>query len=713
MNWNAIPPRYRRIGIAIVAFGLIVVLTPPIAHTIVESQIETRLKRLSEQWGYPIAFRRIEFTSLTQLTVEGLTLHGVPDSSHSLSWPANFPATVRSQSDSLWNSCQTEPLLHVGRAEIDFYALGFVTGRLLRRMSVDTIRLHVNRNQKGRFNFQNILEWRRNRQTDTTAVERPEEETGNRLSEWIEAYLEAKPPVVRIANLSMAYHDFTSTVPPNKWARPHPPNVFVLDQARVELAENALQNAELKIKGHFQDNDQSHEVQVIGQLDNRRHELQIEGSSAAAFKIPFSKELTNADIYLKAFDIRLLSLQEDRSTDNLKARLNVSDMEVFSDAISDQKLKGINIGFDLDLDLSEDSIWIRESTRAYLNQINLETRGYVAGMDGKPRMDLSFRIPRIRMSDFFYSIPGALMKKLKGLRVDGEMGWQARLQLDMARPDSVKLDPDIELSKDFRVVSFGDSIQVKTLREPFAYTVQLEDETDTTFEVGPANPYWTPLDSAAPILVAAVLMCEDASFMKNNGFNVLQIERSLAENIRKKRFARGASTISMQFVKNIFLSREKTLARKFQEMLLTWLMTHEKMLDPLRRKEEHKKRLLEIYLNIIEWGPDVFGVGRAAEFYFRKSPRHLTISEAVFLAGIIPNPKKYERYFEKGIPRKKHLNYMSVIVRILNEKGYLTKEEMETNTPIRFTITGEAAQWIEGYSGAESEDEDYERPVGE
>jgi membrane peptidoglycan carboxypeptidase len=190
------------------------------------------------------------------------------------------------------------------------------------------------------------------------------------------------------------------------------------------------------------------------------------------------------------------------------------------------------------------------------------------------------------------------------------------------------------------------------------------------------------------------LLSEDGSFFRNDGFNVLQIERSIADNIREKKFVRGASTISMQWVKNIFLSREKTMSRKFQELILTWLINKERMLDDQRDKERHKKRLLEIYLNIIEWGPDIYGIGRASEFYFSKKPSALTVSESTFLATIIPNPKKYERYFFQGQLRKNKTNYMALLARMMAGQKIISHAESLEAEDAPFIITGEAIHRI-------------------
>jgi hypothetical protein len=136
----------------------------------------------------------------------------------------------------------------------------------------------------------------------------------------------------------------------------------------------------------------------------------------------------------------------------------------------------------------------------------------------------------------------------------------------------------------------------------------------------------------------AVLTCEDAGFFRHKGIEFKEIERAIAENIAHKRqVIRGGSTITQQLVKNLFLTREKSLIRKIKEMLLTFEL--EATLP--------KARILEIYLNGIEWGPSIFGLGQAAAYYFHKSARDLSPKEAAYLASLIPNPTRYAGSFYK------------------------------------------------------------------
>ena len=151
------------------------------------------------------------------------------------------------------------------------------------------------------------------------------------------------------------------------------------------------------------------------------------------------------------------------------------------------------------------------------------------------------------------------------------------------------------------------------------------------FYGGPVTQQWTPLESISPNLLQAVIASEDDKFCSHSGFDFEAIDQALDENAAGKRL-RGASTISQQTAKNLFLLPDRTWVRKGIEAYLTVLL---EALWP-------KRRILETYLNIAEWGPGRFGAEAAAQANFHKSAWQLTANEAARLATILPNPKEYK-----------------------------------------------------------------------
>lgn len=182
------------------------------------------------------------------------------------------------------------------------------------------------------------------------------------------------------------------------------------------------------------------------------------------------------------------------------------------------------------------------------------------------------------------------------------------------------------------------------------------------FTVGPENRYWTPSQAIPAEMKWAVIVAEDANYYKHEGIDVKAIKNAIKYDLEKKSLARGASTITQQVAKNIFLSREKTLSRKVKEVILA------------RRMEESltKGRILELYLNVVELGPMVYGIGHGAHYYFGKPASALTPRECAFLAAMLPGPRvAYNPYRNLG----KVVRRSDLILKLLRRKGVLAEGE--------------------------------------
>lgn len=182
------------------------------------------------------------------------------------------------------------------------------------------------------------------------------------------------------------------------------------------------------------------------------------------------------------------------------------------------------------------------------------------------------------------------------------------------------------------------------------------------FTVGPKNRYWTASASIPPEMKWAVILAEDARFYKHEGIDVNAIKNAIRYDLEKKSFARGASTITQQTAKNLFLSREKSLNRKIKEVILAYRM-EEKLT---------KGRILELYLNVVELGPMVYGIGHGARYYFGKPASALTPRECAFLAAMLPGPRvAYNPYRNMG----KVVRRSGMILKLMRRKGVLSVGE--------------------------------------
>ena len=155
-----------------------------------------------------------------------------------------------------------------------------------------------------------------------------------------------------------------------------------------------------------------------------------------------------------------------------------------------------------------------------------------------------------------------------------------------------------------------------------------------------------------------------------------------------KRFARGGSTITMQLVKNVFLNRNKNFARKLEEALIVWLIENERLTS--------KERMYEVYLNIVEWGPLVYGIQEASAYYFKKRPSQLTTEESIFLASIIPKPKHFRSSFAEGGQLKENMEgYYKLIAKRLAQQGVISEIEADSIRP-DIQVTGDARNSLAG-----------------
>jgi membrane peptidoglycan carboxypeptidase len=165
-------------------------------------------------------------------------------------------------------------------------------------------------------------------------------------------------------------------------------------------------------------------------------------------------------------------------------------------------------------------------------------------------------------------------------------------------------------------------------------------------EVCPGNQNYVRMSQVPDHLKWAVILSEDASFYQHSGFDWFEIQKSIDTNLEKRAYVRGASTISQQLAKNLYLSGEKSLFRKIKEALLT------------RRIEKaySKEQILEAYFNIVELGNDVYGFKKAARHYFGLDLSELGPSHSAFLATLLPSPVRYESYlFQRNQVHPEHL----------------------------------------------------------
>jgi monofunctional biosynthetic peptidoglycan transglycosylase len=203
--------------------------------------------------------------------------------------------------------------------------------------------------------------------------------------------------------------------------------------------------------------------------------------------------------------------------------------------------------------------------------------------------------------------------------------------------------------------------------------------------------FYRPLSQISPGLKDFVIMLEDAKFFSHSGFDVAEIKKSLEANIEKGKVKRGASTITQQLAKNLFLGKERTWVRKFFEV--PWTIKLEEDLS--------KSQILELYLNVIEWGPGIRGAEAASRHFFDKSAAELSLGQAMYLALIIPNPVRFDLFEHPQMQSFLEKKKTWLVERLVDEKKIPPEEKenylatgfdlVEPSAHVRFPMSHDAS----------------------
>ena len=319
---------------------------------------------------------------------------------------------------------------------------------------------------------------------------------------------------------------------------------------------------------------------------------------------------------------------------------------------------------DADIIIGEDYIGLDSSSVIHLNKI---TANPFIKYTLKPSKTYELKLKTDQMDGqaMFDSFPKGIFESLDGIKVEGKLQYEMDFFLDTKNVDSVRFNSSLHKSN-FSIIKWG-SVDLSKINKPFVYTPYEYGKPMRDILIGPENPDYVPLEQISPYLRNAVLTAEDPSFFSHHGFVEKAFQRSIATNFKEKAFKRGGSTISMQLVKNVFLSRQKTMLRKIEEILIVWLIENNGV--------SSKSRMYEVYLNLIEWGHNVYGIGEAARFYFEKHPSQLDLGESIFLANIVPRPKKGLYFFEgDGSLRTSLRGYFKLIGNLMARRGYAPRD---------------------------------------
>ncbi len=341
----------------------------------------------------------------------------------------------------------------------------------------------------------------------------------------------------------------------------------------------------------------------------------------------------------------------------LRGRVSVGNLAVASEQIAPHPVRSLALA------VEGEARWRPEERRLWIDDSSLRVGAAEVQLRGELqrreslRVDVRATLPPTDCNGAVRSIPADLLQEAAGFRWSGRIGGTLRLALDSSVLDETRLD--LRVANGCRFEEVPVVADLRRFEGPFLHRVIEPDGSIFEMMAGPGSENWFPIAEISPYFVHAVLAHEDAGFFDHSGFAVYAIRDALVRNMREGRYVQGASTISMQLTKNLLLHREKTIARKLQEVLLTWWI----------ESALQKEQILELYLNVIEYAPNVYGIVSGAEHYFGRSPADLTVAESAFLACVLPGPKVHHEHYERGSLDRSMRNRVRRFVQHLHARG--------------------------------------------
>lgn len=330
------------------------------------------------------------------------------------------------------------------------------------------------------------------------------------------------------------------------------------------------------------------------------------------------------------------------------------------------------------------------SSEAHVGELRAELTGRVEDTPGRRHVEGRLRVPLSGCQSVLEAAPRGLLPLVREMRLSGSFGIDLQVRYDALTPKETRVV--LSVQNECKVQSVPLELNAQRFSRPFTREVKAPDGSSLTIESGPGTPSWVSLDDMSRHLETAVLICEDSRFHAHAGFDFLALENALKDDLKQGRFARGASTVSMQLAKNLYLGMEKTLGRKLQEALLTVLL--EQQLD--------KRRILELYLNVVELGPGLYGVGDAAQYYFATPARALSLAQALYLASILPNPT-YSRFGPDGKLKPQWSSYLQRLMHIAHKIKRIDDSELQAGLEeeIAFRVPAAEATTVAAPAGEE------------
>ncbi len=474
------------------------------------------------------------------------------------------------------------------------------------------------------------------------------------------------------------------------------PTDMVLDNLSFRLDDNGkkaminfqklrLVNKQLETSIKIQTNTFTQRWKIKGIADprNKKADIRFVNIDTGAIKVPYFDERYNLKSSFQSIRLNIENIDKDGNELHIDGFMAIANLKVNHPKIASKDVVIKNAKFDYRFLLGSDFISIDSTSTVQFNKVKFHP--YVAYETEEDTIyKLKVAIPKMKAQDFISSLPDGLFTHFQGMEAEGNFDYNLNFMFNKNKPNQLVFDSKLN-KENLKITKYGEA-NLNKLNGEFIYRALIKNVLQRPVLVGSANPNYTPIDQISPYLRKCVLTTEDPSFFSHHGFISEAFKQSIVKNIRTKKFSRGASTISMQLIKNVFLTREKTVSRKLEEILLVYILENNRIVS--------KERMLEVYFNIIEWGPNVYGIGEASQFYFQKSPSELNLNECLYLARIIPSPRKFMYQFnDQGMLKDFAVKQESFLTNIMFRRGLLSLDDTIYKTqPI--LISGPAKSFL-------------------
>lgn len=456
-------------------------------------------------------------------------------------------------------------------------------------------------------------------------------------------------------------------------------NKVVLDFNRLALADKKLNTI---IQVTSEDFSQQWTINGFADPRDRKADLTFSNAKNDTIKIPYLDKRFNLKTGFKSIHFNLENLEMDSGELHVEGYSSIQDLLVNHPKVASKDVVVKKARFDYHWIVGKKFIALDSTSTMQLN--NIKCKPYVSYTNETDKIyALQLKIPNMKANDFIASLPTGLFQHFEGMQAQGSFSYWLNFKFNTNKPKEVVFESKLN-QKGLKIIKYGEA-NLNKINSSFIYRAFDKGKFQRPILVGPGNFNYTPLSEISHHLRNCVLTSEDPSFFSHRGFINEAFKESIAKNIKTKKFSRGASTISMQLVKNVFLTREKTLSRKLEEILLVYILENNRI--------SSKERMLEVYFNIIEWGPNIYGIGEASQFYFNKRAVDLNINECLFLATIIPNPKAFMHRLENDHLLKPFAKQQQkFMTNVMFRRNLLVANDTIGNFP--FSIAGPAKSFL-------------------